>query len=983
MGISLDSLSITSAFNSILSFFKSQENNSKWKDMTSGAEGTFLIRMLANILSNISYRLVTARRENYLSTANLKSSALGIALNLGYSAHRGTNQKRKIKFQPNSDYVIPPFTVIGTYNDEYDVIYIGEKDAETHLRDGLVLVGPFNLGNVQSMSTLTKNIVLSADVSNDLTVGDTIDISGSVPEIGNIGSDGLYTITAINVKEANGDVSTVLTVKEDIPHNCVFSQSCIATRIGIQEFKTVVGKIKTISWTAGTTETKPFTRFEENISEDYILYLDGEEVPVSNAIKDLNNDNYLVRTNPYSSIDVLYLNHLVTNMHKYGSESNFTLKYIELADIPHEDYSPNMSGYGTVIDTLTIDNYVPFEELNDIKINAPIDHSVQHLIRSKKDFTQRAQQSIANIKETSYKSITPTYALLTYLKDDSCTIQQAELNGLHNALNQERYFGTPNPDLAHPIREAINLVIQIFVTDKLKDANDIRYDINNIIKTNYSKALASSFDTYSLERLIEQLSYVKWARVSYDVGEWISRGTTDLGSIIRANDTYYKASKILGVSGGTQPLWNIPIDTIPLNIDLDDIYETIDGGIVWRAYKRLDVENIEEHRLNSKYSIGDYVYDSSYPNFMFKAVDLIKSTGATSTLDVGNLVEGDFIADGEIVWVCKEYSSYYQPRQASTQYRLGASCNIGSKSFEVVSYIGKTGYIGPTFERAFYNIVDFVSPKVILDFKLGENGFFQLAGDQRQYFELGSSALASTDRGQTQIFTVYSVQYNENTDKTNVYLREEIDTVNARIVSAESDPAGSIFKIPSNKRSSFKIGDHITALGTKIEVSTGNKLNVSYKYTIIDTKVDTDKATGSSVLLVTVKGSLPSNVKFEGGTLLAAGYTTLQSQYNNSFIVDGDVTAFFNPKGMLRAVTDENVQMTYSIKESNYQGTFNQTYIKVQQEIPTAISYTRLAPSWVGTLDGEIMWSIINDITTIEYDWNVYNDINYKSIINR
>ena len=119
MGISLDSLSITSAFNSILSFFKSQENNSKLKDYTSGAEGTFLIRMLANILSNISYRLVTARRENYLSTANLKSSALGIALNLGYSANRGTNQKRTIRFEPNGDYVIPPFTALGPYNDEY------------------------------------------------------------------------------------------------------------------------------------------------------------------------------------------------------------------------------------------------------------------------------------------------------------------------------------------------------------------------------------------------------------------------------------------------------------------------------------------------------------------------------------------------------------------------------------------------------------------------------------------------------------------------------------------------------------------------------------------------------------------------------------------------------------------------------------------------------------------------------------------------
>ena len=211
MGISLDSLSITSAFNSILSFFKSQENNSKWKDYTSGAEGTFLIRMLANILSNISYRLVTARRENYLSTANLKSSALGIALNLGYSANRGTNQKRTIRFEPNGDYVIPPFTALGPYNGEYDVIYLGELDSETGLREGMILNGPLNIALVRGMSSLTRTITLATDVTKEFKSGDLLDISGTGTE-----ADGRYTVSTMEVKTVGANNLTYVSVVERI-----------------------------------------------------------------------------------------------------------------------------------------------------------------------------------------------------------------------------------------------------------------------------------------------------------------------------------------------------------------------------------------------------------------------------------------------------------------------------------------------------------------------------------------------------------------------------------------------------------------------------------------------------------------------------------------------------------------------------------------------------------------------------------------------
>ena len=90
MGIDLQSLSITSAFSSIINFFRSQENNTKWRDLTASSEGSFLIRLLANVISTLSYRIVAQSRENYLSTASLPSSNIGVAVNLGYSVYSGS-----------------------------------------------------------------------------------------------------------------------------------------------------------------------------------------------------------------------------------------------------------------------------------------------------------------------------------------------------------------------------------------------------------------------------------------------------------------------------------------------------------------------------------------------------------------------------------------------------------------------------------------------------------------------------------------------------------------------------------------------------------------------------------------------------------------------------------------------------------------------------------------------------------------------------
>jgi len=980
MGISLDSLSITSAFNSILNFFKSQENNSKWKDLSTGSEGIFLIRMLANILSNISYRLVTARRENYITTANLLSSSLGIALNLGYSAHRGTNQKRKIEFEANSDYIVPSHTVIGSYDGDYDVIYVGDLDPDTHLRQGLILTGPLELDIVRSVDSLTRTIVINSDVSDEISVGEFIDLEGTGTP------DGRYTIASINTKAIGNNTYTYVMTAEPISGSYVNpgNDPAKAIRVVIQDFKVVIGKLKTITWTAGTSKVQPFTRFEEGISEDYILYLDGEEVPTSNIVRDLKEDMYLVRTNPYSSVDILYLNNMSTAQHKYGSESVFTLKYIESADVETREFDANMSGYGTIKSTVTISQYTPFEKIDDIKVNAPVDHEVQHLIRSKKDYTRRVKQILPNITETSYQAVTPTYTVITYLKDDCTTLENQEVEKVKGILTNENYFGTPLPDISHPSREVVNITIKVYITNKLIDSNDIRYDIDNIIKSNYAKYLNQTFDTYTLERLIEQLSYVKWARVSVDSGEWTSRGVIDLGSIIKVGGTYYKASKILGYSGGTEPNWNIPLNTKPLGVDLDEVYETKDGNVIWRAYKRLDVEDIKEHKTGTQYGIGDYVYVPSFPHFMFKCIDLLKSSGSSS-IDTTTTEKGDFIIDGELVWVCKEYNASYPTRLTAYPYRMGASANIGSKSFEVIGYVGKTGYTNPEFEKVDYDIVNWVVPKPIVDFTLSPYGYFELEGDQTEYYRVGSQVLAYKDKDTeetAQPFTVLS--RSTDNDTTKVYVTTSIGEY-IRSVHVESyGPTGSgntsLFTVAGDRTGMFKVGDTIKALGDSID-GTQTSITTSYTYNIIDVRVVPNASNTGVNTEIMIKDKLSKDVTYH--TLIEASYTRLSCapELNNSFCVEGDVTQFFEEGDIVKTKTDEDIEMTYTVSSSTYSSMYNVTYIHVVQTISRNANYRIIAPAWQGTTDGEVKWSILEDINHIIYGWDVYNDINTKIML--
>lgn len=677
MGINLQSLSITSAFNSIINFFKSSENNTKWKSLTTGAEGTFLIRLLANVFSTLSYRIVAQSRENYLSTAALTSSNIGLSVNLGYSAFRGSNLKRMISITPNGNYTLPRLSEIGKYNDTYSIYVMNKYDENGNLVEG------------------------------------DVDLVAGVPA----------------------------------------------------KVSVVIGQIKEETFTAGTSSIKIFTLFSTGISEDFTLYLGSQEVPTTDVIKQMTSDKYLVRTNPYSSVDVMYLNTFPGAKYTYGTDSEFTLRYIELDNtVPDIPFTDDMFSYGTLNDYYNISSYLPFESVEQMKVNAPLDHETQNLIRSKQDYANRMQQIVPAVIDASYKAITPTYTQITYLKNDFTLLSDSEEYEVQNLLKEENFFGTPLPDITPPRREVAHLAISVALNTKYKNLADVNLDIENILESYYDAILGTTFNTFDLERKIESLSYVRYARVSHVIDERMTNQQYQVGYIITNGDQSYIAAKILGLSGSTIPNWNIPVSA---GAAIDTGLETTDGSIVWRTYKRLPnmpTLDFNTRQNNMQYGIGDYVYDNvNAPDYMFKCVDLIKSSGFTEP-DLTYAEIGDFFVDGSIVWVAKEYSSTYPSWNSTTNYSLGTSVNVTTSSdlsLECISYRGSSGTQEDlAFEQTSYDI------------KAQGSNTFTVDGNMTFYFRAGDVVSALYDEAATS-FTVVSSSYEG--DSTVITVSREIN----------------------------------------------------------------------------------------------------------------------------------------------------------------------------------------------------------------
>jgi hypothetical protein len=253
--------------------------------------------------------------------------------------------------------------------------------------------------------------------------------------------------------------------------------------------------------------------------------------------------------------------------------------------------------------------------------------------------------------------------------------------------------------------------------------------------------------------------------VFFTVNERTTNTDFQLGHLIKVGDNFYKASKILGYTGVTEPEdgWGVPINP-PSEIDTNVIIQ--DGSIYWKCYKKLPnmpATSISLRAPSSQYGIGDYMYLKQYPDYMFKCVDIVRTSG-TEAPDTTGYELGDFIVDGGIVWVVKDYINDDNTGTWSslTQFQLGETVNSkGNYSLECVSYTGSTGTVEDlNFEQYSYPVFEQDS----------ENDKFYVEGDVTYYFRNGDPIEATYTGGVT-TFAVSASLYpveKEGTDCTEI-----------------------------------------------------------------------------------------------------------------------------------------------------------------------------------------------------------------------
>lgn len=338
----------------------------------------------------------------------------------------------------------------------------------------------------------------------------------------------------------------------------------------------VFGEQKSESITAQSPDLAMF-RFESPlVSEDVYLTLDGIEVPISSNLPDLLQDKYVGLTNALGAIDLMYVNN-EDSAYPYDNGSVFELKYVELDDMAFntvDDLDQVSFDYGTVTLATIISNYQIPERKETIRINAPIFHETQMVIRGRNDFKKLLFDAVPNAVDTNAIDISAAVVGLTYVREDLSVLTPAEKEDVLETMDSYRPFGVSMPELSDPTQIDAEVTITITLNTPLEGIgqSQIDSDIETILSV-YEKDLEVRLDLNEIEYEVERLSYVKIARVEITdlTNDWQADTDYVLGKIVTSTtpDGYYYECTTAGTSDSSEPTW----DDTPGNVTTDGTAE--------------------------------------------------------------------------------------------------------------------------------------------------------------------------------------------------------------------------------------------------------------------------------------------------------------------------------------------------------------------------------------------------------------------------
>lgn len=534
-----------------------QTKDQKWQDYYAGSAGTILVQLLSGICSYHSFTTITNRRETYLLYGEKRSSGISIAQNLGYSVFRGRNKHVKLRVLNITGSTIPliPFQIIGIYNNEYDIIVtppVGVDQYNISAGEELEIEVTIGVLKEESIRVTTDELTIfrfeSSDVSDDiqlkLTTGDTVKtisrVSSEIPQLLND-----YYVTISN---AFGGIDVMYF--NTTSYTKIVQNSSTAISYNNTYYLGLTSPIEPGTLKVRINVTTPGGSYIYNGKDDGLGYITGNwPVPENKNTGIIDYNTGATTINIYDSIidisgmiNIDYYRDLtglttVEPEWKYISGDLLTLYYIGLSNVGIVEENKIIINNGTIalvnLGAIVLDYQDP-EDIGSIRINAPAHHETQLVIRGRDDFKKElkliSSQLVGDVKDANAIDLDPAEMAITIVRLDEdgeySPLSNSEKYQIVTRLEMHRPFGVRPitvPLYATMFPDAIEVPIDITIDLKLnttidqaggqakivEDVTDIVDDYEYILKASLEQS-----DLYDIEYQLENLSYIKVARVT-------------------------------------------------------------------------------------------------------------------------------------------------------------------------------------------------------------------------------------------------------------------------------------------------------------------------------------------------------------------------------------------------------------------------------------------------------------------------------------
>lgn len=419
------------------------------------------------------------------------------------------------------------------------------------------------------------------------------------------------------------------------------------------------------------------------VTTDLSLYLNATEITYSERILSLADNEYIVMTNGFDSVDVLFLNQAAP---LYATGDKLKIEYIERNDLTFtlSDVAIDETEYTAVEIS---EDYIAQESSTSIKIKAPLYHETQYTIRGRKDFQKLMLQQNPELIAANGRDVSPAIVETTYLREDKLLYLEDEFAGVNTVLNDEslRPYGIPASRVAHPVRGYLEL--NVIVNLKNTTSEDIVAMVEAIIAP-YEDGLETSIDLYDIEEAIENNDYVKTARVTLAYQSWTSEA---LKRPIDHVITSSSISKLLEFSAhnkktdASEPTWPTIVGE-----------RIIDGGIIWEGIED-DRCNLPEWAGNTYFEKGITIKPTDDSNLLRYLVvaGVFKSASTEPTWPT---TEGEEVEDNELTWITRAIQGTPSSWATDTNYEIGSEVvpiSANGFMYQAIALKSKTGASEP------------------------------------------------------------------------------------------------------------------------------------------------------------------------------------------------------------------------------------------------------------------------------------------------